>query len=198
MGNNGTRVEGRILAVVGPVGDVEFPPDQLPQIYDAIEIPLGSGSALVCEVQQHLGDGRVRAVAMSSTDGLRRGMTVRNTGAPISVPVGPDTLGRIFNVLGQPIDMKGDVKAVTYYPIHRLAPLFVEQSTQTQVFETGADCARLAAVLVDDDVSLDILAFEARLDEINLRFDGGEIVLGTALQQEPRSNGRDVRNLRHV
>ncbi|MBK6430218.1 MAG: F0F1 ATP synthase subunit beta [Anaerolineae bacterium] len=145
MGNNGTRVEGRILAVVGPVVDVEFPPDQLPQIYDAIEIPLGSGSALVCEVQQHLGDGRVRAVAMSSTDGLRRGMPVRNTGAPISVPVGPDTLGRIFNVLGQPIDMKGDVKAVTYYPIHRLAPLFVEQSTQTQVFETGMKVVDLIA-----------------------------------------------------
>ena len=145
MGNNGTRVEGRILAVVGPVVDVEFPPDQLPQIYDAIEIPLGSGSALVCEVQQHLGDGRVRAVAMSSTDGLRRGMPVRNTGAPISVPVGPDTLGRIFNVLGQPIDLKGDVKAVTYYPIHRLAPLFVEQSTQTQVFETGMKVVDLIA-----------------------------------------------------
>ena len=145
MGNNGTRVEGRILAVVGPVVDVEFPPDQLPQIYDAIEIPLGSGSALVCEVQQHLGDGRVRAVAMSSTDGLRRGMPVRNTGAPISVPVGPDTLGRIFNVLGQPIDLKGDVKAATYYPIHRLAPLFVEQSTQTQVFETGMKVVDLIA-----------------------------------------------------
>ncbi|WP_423226127.1 F0F1 ATP synthase subunit beta [Candidatus Amarolinea aalborgensis] len=145
MGNNGTRVEGRILAVVGPVVDVEFPPDQLPQIYDAIEIPMGSGPVLVCEVQQHLGEGRVRAVAMSSTDGLQRGIPVRNTGAPISVPVGPDTLGRIFNVLGQPIDLKGDVKAATYYPIHRLAPLFVEQSTQTQVFETGMKVIDLIA-----------------------------------------------------
>lgn len=145
MGNNGTRVEGRILAVVGPVVDVEFPPDQLPQIYDAIEIPMGSGPVLVCEVQQHLGEGRVRAVAMSSTDGLQRGIPVRNTGAPISVPVGPDTLGRIFNVLGQPIDLKGDVKAATYYPIHRLAPKFVEQSTQTQVFETGMKVIDLIA-----------------------------------------------------
>jgi len=145
MGNNGTRVEGRILAVVGPVVDVEFPPDQLPQIYDAIEIPMGSGPVLVCEVQQHLGEGRVRAVAMSSTDGLQRGIPVRNTGAPISVPVGPDTLGRIFNVLGQPIDLKGDVKAATYYPIHRLAPQFVEQSTQTQVFETGMKVIDLIA-----------------------------------------------------
>ena len=145
MGNNGTRVEGRILAVVGPVVDVEFPPDQLPQIYDAIEIPMGSGPVLVCEVQQHLGEGRVRTVAMSSTDGLQRGIPVHNTGAPISVPVGPDTLGRIFNVLGQPIDLKGDVKAATYYPIHRLAPLFVEQSTQTQVFETGMKVVDLIA-----------------------------------------------------
>ncbi len=145
MGNNGTRVEGRILAVVGPVVDVEFPPDQLPQIYDAIEIPMGNGPVLVCEVQQHLGDGRVRAVAMSSTDGLQRGIPVHNTGAPISVPVGPDTLGRIFNVLGQPIDLKGDVKAATYYPIHRLAPQFVEQSTQTQVFETGMKVVDLIA-----------------------------------------------------
>lgn len=145
MGNNGTRVEGRILAVVGPVVDVEFPPDQLPQIYDAIEIPMGSGPVLVCEVQQHLGEGRVRTVAMSSTDGLQRGIPVHNTGAPISVPVGPDTLGRIFNVLGQPIDLKGDVKAATYYPIHRLAPQFVEQSTQTQVFETGMKVIDLIA-----------------------------------------------------
>ena len=106
---------------------------------------MGSGPVLVCEVQQHLGEGRVRAVAMSSTDGLQRGIPVRNTGAPISVPVGPDTLGRIFNVLGQPIDLKGDVKAATYYPIHRLAPLFVEQSTQTQVFETGMKVIDLIA-----------------------------------------------------
>ena len=145
MGNNGTRVEGRILAVVGPVVDVEFPPDQLPEIYDAVEILMDSGPTLVCEVQQHLGEGRVRTVAMSSTDGLRRGIPVRNTGAPISVPVGPDTLGRIFNVLGQPIDLKGDVKATTYYPIHRLAPAFIEQSTQTQVFETGMKVVDLIA-----------------------------------------------------
>ncbi len=145
MGNNGTRVDGRIIAVVGPVVDVEFPPDQLPEVYDAVEIPMGSGPALVCEVQQHLGEGRVRTVAMSSTDGLQRGIPVHNTGAPISVPVGPNTLGRIFNVLGQPIDLKGDVEAATYYPIHRTAPLFVEQSTQTQVFETGMKVIDLIA-----------------------------------------------------
>ena len=106
---------------------------------------MGSGPALVCEVQQHLGEGRVRTVAMSSTDGLQRGIPVHNTGAPISVPVGPNTLGRIFNVLGQPIDLKGDVEAATYYPIHRTAPLFVEQSTQTQVFETGMKVIDLIA-----------------------------------------------------
>ncbi len=145
MTHNGTQVEGKILAVVGPVVDVDFPPDHLPEIYDAIEIPRADGSALVCEVQQHLGGGRVRTVAMSSTDGLQRGIPAYNTRAPISVPVGPNTLGRIFNVLGQPIDLKGDVTAEKTYPIHRQAPAFAEQSTQTQVFETGMKVVDLIA-----------------------------------------------------
>jgi F-type H+-transporting ATPase subunit beta len=143
--SNGNQAHGTVLAIVGPVVDVEFPPNELPEIYDAVHIPLEDGGTLVCEVQQHLGGDRVRTVAMSSTDGLRRGMTAINTGDPISVPVGPNTLGRIFNVLGQPIDLKGDVEAATHYPIHRPAPLFVEQSTQTQIFETGMKVVDLIA-----------------------------------------------------
>ncbi len=143
--SNGKQASGTVLAIVGPVVDVEFPTNELPEIYDAVHIPLDDGGTLVCEVQQHLGGDRVRTVAMSSTDGLRRGMTAINTGDPISVPVGPNTLGRIFNVLGQPIDLQGEVEAATYYPIHRPAPLFVEQSTQTQIFETGMKVVDLIA-----------------------------------------------------
>ena len=145
MNDNKQRAQGTVIAVVGPVVDVEFPADSLPEIYDAIEIPVSDGTSLVCEVQQHLGGGRVRTVAMSSTDGLRRGVLAYSTGAPISVPVGPNTLGRIFNVLGQPIDLKGDVTTETHYPIHRPAPSFIEQATQTQIFETGMKVVDLIA-----------------------------------------------------
>ncbi len=143
--SNGKQATGTVLAIVGPVIDVLFPTNELPEIYDAVHIPLDDGGTLVCEVQQHLGGDRVRTVAMSSTDGLRRGMTAINTGDPILVPVGPNTLGRIFNVLGQPIDLQGEVEATTRYPIHRLAPLFVDQSTQTQIFETGMKVVDLIA-----------------------------------------------------
>jgi F-type H+-transporting ATPase subunit beta len=147
MAQNGTngRSVGRIITILGPVVDAEFPDGQLPQVYSAVEIPLEGGGILVCEVQQQLGGNRVRTVAMSSTDGLRRGMDVINTGAPISVPVGPETLGRLFNVLGQLIDQGPEIKTEQRYPIHRPAPAFVEQSTKAQVFETGIKVIDLVA-----------------------------------------------------
>ncbi len=147
MAHNGTNGHsvGRIVSILGPVVDAEFAPGQLPEVYDSIEIPLETGGVLVCEVQQQLGDNRVRAVAMSSTDGLRRGMDVINTGAPISVPVGEETLGRLFNVLGQTLDEGPAVVTETKYPIHRPAPSFAEQSTKASVFETGIKVIDLVA-----------------------------------------------------
>jgi F-type H+-transporting ATPase subunit beta len=138
----GTR--GRIVQVMGPVVDVEFPPEQLPEIYNGLEIP-HDGGKLVVEVQNHLGNDWVRTVAMDSTDGLRRGMEVIDTGAPITMPVGPNTLGRIFNVLGEPIDHLGPVEAVDRYPIHRSAPPFEEQVTEPEFFETGIKVIDLVA-----------------------------------------------------
>jgi F-type H+-transporting ATPase subunit beta len=129
---------------MGPVVDVEFPPEQLPEIYNGLEIPRDGGK-LVVEVQNHLGDDWVRTVAMDSTDGLRRGMEVIDTGAPIAMPVGPNTLGRIFNVLGEPIDHLGPVEAVDRYPIHRPAPPFEEQVTEPEFFETGIKVIDLVA-----------------------------------------------------
>src|SRR5215217_4628213 len=127
---------GQVIAITGPVVDIEFPAGRLPAIFNAVEIER-EGSPLVCEVQQHLGNNWVRSVAMTTTDGLARGATATDTGGPISVPVGPPTLGRVFNVLGQPIDGKGEVAAEQYYPIHRAAPAFEDQTTATEVFETG-------------------------------------------------------------
>ncbi|MFB0535043.1 MAG: F0F1 ATP synthase subunit beta [Anaerolineae bacterium] len=138
----GTR--GRIVQVMGPVVDVEFPPDQLPEIYNGLEIPRDGGK-LVVEVQNHLGNDWVRTVAMDSTDGLRRGMEVIDTGVSITMPVGPNTLGRIFNVLGEPIDHLGPVEAADRYPIHRLAPPFEEQVTEPEFFETGIKVIDLVA-----------------------------------------------------
>ncbi len=135
---------GKVVQVQGAVVDVEFKPDELPEIFDALEIGQ-NGSKLVLEVQQHLGKNWVRCVAMNSTDGLSRGADVLATGASISVPVGPVTLGRIFNVLGEPIDGKGAAEADVYYPIHRPAPEFDEQSTKTEVFETGLKVIDLIA-----------------------------------------------------
>ncbi len=135
---------GQVVAVRGGVVDVEFPPNELPEIYDAIEIQR-DGTQLVLEAQQHLGDNTVRCVAMDATDGLARGVRAFNTGAPITVPVGPAALGRMFNVLGEPIDGKGKVNATTRYPIHRLAPPFDEQSTQAEVLETGIKVIDLIA-----------------------------------------------------
>lgn len=138
-------VMGRVVQVLGGVVDVEFPSEVLPEIYDAVEVPRDGGAPLILEVQKHMGDNWVRCIAMDSTDGLQRGVPARATGAPIRVPVGPVTLGRVFNVLGRPIDEKGDVRADLYYPIHRPAPEFAEQSTRVEVFETGLKVIDLIA-----------------------------------------------------
>jgi F-type H+-transporting ATPase subunit beta len=143
-----TRIDeatGRVVQVLGGVVDVEFPPGKLPEIYDAVEIPQDGGEPLVLEVEKHMGDNWVRCIAMDSTDGLQRGRPARNTGRPISVPVGPSTLGRVFDVLGKPIDNKGPVTSDMYYPIHRDAPSFEEQSTSVEVFETGIKVIDLIA-----------------------------------------------------
>ncbi|MSQ24006.1 MAG: F0F1 ATP synthase subunit beta [Chloroflexi bacterium] len=137
--------KGRIVQIIGPVVDVEFPPDSLPGIYNAIEIPREDGSTLVVETQQHLGNNWVRTIAMSTTDGLARGMEVTDTGGPIMVPVGPETLGRIFDVLGHPIDLKGDVDTERRYPIHRPAPTLEEQEVTPTIFETGLKVIDLIA-----------------------------------------------------
>ena len=136
---------GHVIQVTGPVLDIEFPAGALPGIFDAVEVVRPDGDTLVAEVQQHLGDNWVRAVAMTTTDGIPRGAEVRNTGAPITVPVGPKTLGRVFDVLGHPIDGKGDVETEERYPIHRKAPSFEDQATETEVFETGMKVIDLVA-----------------------------------------------------
>jgi F-type H+-transporting ATPase subunit beta len=128
---------GRVIQITGAVVDIEFPAGQLPAIYNAVEIQREGQEPLTCEVQQHLGNNWVRSVAMTTTDGLPRGGAAIDTGAPITVPVGEVTLGRVFDVLGKPIDGKGPVKAKTSLPIHRSAPAFDEQSTEVEVFETG-------------------------------------------------------------
>jgi F-type H+-transporting ATPase subunit beta len=128
---------GKVIQITGPVVDVEFPAGRLPAIYNAIEVSRPDGTTLVCEVQQHLGNNWVRSVAMTTTDGLPRGAAVRDTGAPITVPVGEVTLGRVFDVLGLPIDGKGPVAASVMLPIHRSAPAFDQQTTADEVFETG-------------------------------------------------------------
>ena len=128
---------GKITQIIGAVLDIKFPEGKLPEINEAIEIPLKTEGKLVVEVAQHLGDDTVRCIAMGSTDGLVRGMDANATGAPITVPVGENTLGRIFNVLGEPIDNKPAPTDVSYEPIHRPAPEFDEQSTETELLETG-------------------------------------------------------------
>jgi len=135
---------GKVVQVSGPVVDVEFPPDQLPGIYNALEATI-DGKRLVLEAQQHMGNNWVRTVAMTSTDGLSRGTEVLDTGAPIMVPVGEQTLGRIFNVLGEPIDEQGPVITEERYSIHRPAPSFEEQETTPILFETGIKVIDLIA-----------------------------------------------------
>jgi F-type H+/Na+-transporting ATPase subunit beta len=128
---------GRVIQITGPVVDIEFPAGRLPAIYNAVEIARGDGAKIVCEVQQHLGNNWVRSVAMTTTDGLARGVAAVDTGGPISVPVGQVTLGRVFNVLGETIDEKGPVAVSEHLPIHRPAPAFDQQTTETEIFETG-------------------------------------------------------------
>ena len=132
-----TKNIGKITQVIGAVLDVKYSESNLPKINEAIEVTRKDGSKLVVEVAQHLGDDVVRCIAMGPTDGLVRGMDAVATGAPISVPVGENTLGRIFNVLGEPIDEKPAPTDVKYEPIHKKAPAFEEQATEAELLETG-------------------------------------------------------------
>jgi F-type H+-transporting ATPase subunit beta len=129
--------KGKISQIIGPVLDIEFEKGELPEIYNAIKITREDGSELITETQQHLGDNIVRTVAMDSTDGLMRGMDAIDLGEPISVPVGPETLGRLINVIGEPIDELGPLKTHKRYPIHRPAPSLTELSTSDEILETG-------------------------------------------------------------
>ncbi|MGA3029490.1 MAG: F0F1 ATP synthase subunit beta [Candidatus Limnocylindrales bacterium] len=137
MATAATTSTGRVIQITGAVVDIEFPAGELPAIYNAVEVLRGDGAKIVCEVQQHLGNNWVRSVAMTTTDGLARGTEAEDTGQPITVPVGEVTLGRVFNVLGEPIDDKGPVVASVHLPIHRAAPAFDQQTTETEIFETG-------------------------------------------------------------
>jgi F-type H+/Na+-transporting ATPase subunit beta len=139
------KADGKIVQILGGVVDCQFPADNLPEIFEAVQVTREEGGTLLLEVQKQLGGGWVRCVAMDTTDGLRRGLPAVATGASIRVPVGESTLGRMFNVLGEPIDGLGPVHAREQYPIHRPAPSFEEQSTRVQVFETGLKVIDLIA-----------------------------------------------------
>jgi F-type H+-transporting ATPase subunit beta len=137
--------KGYVSQIIGPVLDIKFPEGNLPPIYSAIEISLEDGTSTIVEVQQLLGDNKVRAVSMRSTDGLKRGVEALDLGTPISVPVGTPTLGRIFNVIGEPVDEQGDVSYDETLPIHRDAPAFTELETKPSIFETGIKVVDLLA-----------------------------------------------------
>ncbi|KKS94053.1 MAG: ATP synthase subunit beta [Parcubacteria group bacterium GW2011_GWA2_43_13] len=141
-------MKGIITQIIGPVVDVVFSDGDVPPVYTALKVQNNDRTDVVLEVEQHLGGSEVRTVAMTSTDGLVRGAEVENTGAPISVPVGQGSLGRLFNVLGETIDNKGAVKAKESWPIHRPAPEFCEQSTKTEIFETGIKVIDLLAPFI--------------------------------------------------
>jgi F-type H+-transporting ATPase subunit beta len=138
--------DGKIIQIIGPVVDVQFE-DHLPDIYNALEATIGKDK-IILEVQSHLGEGVVRSVSMGTTDGLKRNQTVADTGAPISVPVGEEALGRVLNVVGQPIDDQGEIKAKKTYPIHRNAPELTDQETQAEILETGIKVIDLIAPFV--------------------------------------------------
>jgi len=140
-----TTNKGYVCQIIGPVLDIEFPSGNLPPIYSAIKVETEDGLGNVVEVQQLLGDNKVRAVSMRSTDGLKRGVTAVDLGAPISVPVGTPTLGRIFNVIGEPVDEQGEVSLNETLPIHREAPAFTELETKPSIFETGIKVVDLLA-----------------------------------------------------
>lgn len=135
---------GKVVQIIGPVVDIKFEEESLPNIYNAIEIKM-DGKVIVAEVEQHIGDDIVRTIAMESTDGLKRGVRAVDTGRPIEVPVGKEVLGRLFNVLGKPKDGKGDLKTDNYYTIHRSAPNFEDQSVEPEIFETGIKVIDLIA-----------------------------------------------------
>ena len=146
MAGTDVKQTGYVTQIIGPVLDVVFPSGKLPKVYNAIKIVGGDDKVVVCEVQQLLGDNQVRAVSMSSTDGLKRGVEVIDTGAPISVPVGVPTLGRIFNVLGEPVDELSEMSSTgETLPIHRSAPAFTDLETKPAVFETGIKVVDLLA-----------------------------------------------------
>ena len=146
MAGTDVKQTGYVTQIIGPVLDVVFPSGKLPKVYNAIKIVGGDDKVVVCEVQQLLGDNQVRAVSMSSTDGLKRGIEVEDTGAPISVPVGVPTLGRIFNVLGEPVDELSEMSSTgETLPIHRSAPAFTDLETKPAVFETGIKVVDLLA-----------------------------------------------------
>ncbi len=141
-GSSGKGNAGKVVQIIGPVVDVEFSESSLPPIYQALRITSEGFDVprpvnVICEVQQHLGEGRVRTVSMLPTDGMVRGMMAVDTGGPIKVPVGNGTLGRILNVIGEPVDERGPIPAIDYYPIHRHAPTFEEQSTELEMLATG-------------------------------------------------------------
>ena len=139
------QLVGSVMSVIGPVVDFVFPDGRLPEIYDAVQVHFDDGRLETFEIEQQLGESVVRGICMGSTDGLMRGMAAVSDGQPIRVPVGPATLGRLFNVVGDPIDNAGPVETDTYYPIHRRPPAFSEQSTQAEVFETGVKVIDLIA-----------------------------------------------------
>lgn len=139
--------KGKIIQVIGPVVDVEFKQNELPTIYNALEVDLDK-KKLVLEVQLHLGDGIVRTVSLGATDGLKRGQLLTDTGKAVSVPVGEETLGRIFNVTGDVIDNKGPVKSKKRLPIHRAAPALIDQETKQEVLETGIKVIDLIAPFI--------------------------------------------------
>jgi len=149
QGTEKARKAGKVIQVMGPVVDVEFPPGELPEIYYALRLTNPSidqrPDNLVIEVAQHLGENTVRCVAMDTTDGLVRGQPAKNTGSEIRIPVGAKTLGRIMNVIGDPVDERGPIGATESYPIHRPAPLFVDQATSVEAFETGIKVVDLIA-----------------------------------------------------
>ncbi|HUP51714.1 MAG TPA: F0F1 ATP synthase subunit beta, partial [Longimicrobiales bacterium] len=156
MAEKNGKGTGAVVQVIGPVLDIEFPTEHLPDIYNAVKLETtneaGQKISLVAEVQQHIGRGQVRAVSMSSTDGVTRGMAVQDTGAPITVPVGEPSLGRILNVLGEPVDEMGPVGGegaeLVRWPIHRLAPRFDQLEPKTEIFETGIKVVDLLAPYV--------------------------------------------------
>ena len=130
-------MRSKISQIIGVAIDVDFSEGELPEIYNAVEVPKPDGTKLVLEVQQHLGEDRVRCISMDSTDGLVRGTKAYDTGSPITVPVGKEVLGRLMNVVGEPIDQLGPIETETRYPIHHSAPELSELATVTEILETG-------------------------------------------------------------